>query len=257
MVGRLRRVFLGLVLDDRETGTPDPVQAAALLGAAAAKTPSRAVALDPETTRWLTRLRWLLQHRPELAPAFDADPSGGVGDPSEPGPSAGPGDDVVDAAGPLFPWLLGCLRTLCEGKRSLAELRDAPLLATMRALLPGGAAAAMGRLAPERVTLPSGRAALLEYRLNDPPILAARLQEFFGSAQAPAVADGAVPVLLHLLAPNHRPVQVTADLGSFWEGTYPKIRHELQRRYPRHAWPVDPLSAVPERGPRRRDGSAR
>ena len=82
--------------------------------------------------------------------------------------------------------------------------------------------------------------------------LAARIQELFGLAETPRIAGGRVPVVLHLLAPNMRPQQVTDDLRSFWDGTYPQVRKELRRRYPRHAWPEDPWTAQAIRGPRRR-----
>jgi ATP-dependent helicase HrpB len=83
-------------------------------------------------------------------------------------------------------------------------------------------------------------------------VLAARIQEMFGLAETPRLAGGRAPVLLHLLAPNGRPQQVTHDLRSFWETTYPQVRKELQGRYPRHAWPLDPWNARPERRPGRR-----
>ncbi len=91
--------------------------------------------------------------------------------------------------------------------------------------------------------MPSGSRIRLAYEEGKPPVLAARIQELFGLAETPRVAAGRVPVLLHLLAPNRRPQQVTGDLRSFWRNTYPQVRRELQGRYPRHAWPEDPLSA--------------
>jgi ATP-dependent helicase HrpB len=83
-------------------------------------------------------------------------------------------------------------------------------------------------------------------------VLAVRIQELFGLRETPRVAGGRVPVLLHLLGPNFRPQQVTDDLASFWRNTYPEVRRELRRRYPKHAWPEDPLTAEPVRGARRR-----
>ena len=100
-------------------------------------------------------------------------------------------------------------------------------------------------------TVPSGSRIQLRYRVGEPPVLAVRIQEMFGLEQTPAVAAGRVPVLLHLLAPNHRPQQVTRDLVSFWRTTYPQVRKELRARYPKHAWPEDPLTARPERRPQR------
>ena len=82
-------------------------------------------------------------------------------------------------------------------------------------------------------------------------MLAVRIQEMFGATDTPRVAAGRVPVLLHLLAPNQRPQQVTDDLASFWRNTYPEVRKELAGRYPKHAWPEDPLTAVPRRRPGR------
>jgi ATP-dependent helicase HrpB len=84
-----------------------------------------------------------------------------------------------------------------------------------------------------------------------PPWVESRLQDFFGLAKGPTVAAGRAPLVLHLLAPNQRAVQVTQDLAGFWERHYPAIRRELMRRYPRHAWPEDPLTARPPE-PRKR-----
>ena len=81
----------------------------------------------------------------------------------------------------------------------------------------------------------------LRYEPGRPPVLAARIQDLFGLTETPTVAGGRVPVLLHLLAPNGRPQQVTDDLASFWETTYREVRKELKGRYPKHAWPEDPL----------------
>ena len=110
----------------------------------------------------------------------------------------------------------------------------------------------MEREAPERLPVPSGSRIALQYEHGRPPVLAVRIQEVFGLADTPRVAGGRVPVLLHLLAPNYRPQQVTDDLASFWANTYPQVRKELRARYPKHAWPEDPWSAPAERRPRRR-----
>jgi ATP-dependent helicase HrpB len=100
--------------------------------------------------------------------------------------------------------------------------------------------------------VPSGSRIALKYEPGRPPILAVRIQEVFGLLDTPRVAGGRVRVLLHLLAPNYRPQQVTDDLASFWANTYPQVRKELRARYPKHAWPEDPLSAQAQRGPSRR-----
>ena len=111
------------------------------------------------------------------------------------------------------------------------------------ALLDGALAphrALIDRLAPGHLGLPRRRRVEIHYDLDRPPWIASRMQDFFGLARAPAVADGAVPLVLHLLAPNQRPVQVTQDLPGFWVKHYPALRRELSRKYPRHQWPEDP-----------------
>ena len=107
----------------------------------------------------------------------------------------------------------------------------------------------LDELAPARMTLPSGGTASLVYEPGRPPVLAARIQELFGWKETPRVAGGRVRVLLHLLAPNFRPQQVTDDLESFWNTTYQVVRKELRGRYPRHPWPEDPWTAQAVRKP--------
>ena len=106
--------------------------------------------------------------------------------------------------------------------------------------------------APDRIELPTGRDAIVDYSAEAGPTVAARLQEFFGLPEVARLAGGRVPVVLQLLSPNGQPVQVTTDLGSFWRNVYPQVRKELGRRYPRHSWPEDPLAANPEARPRPR-----
>ena len=100
-------------------------------------------------------------------------------------------------------------------------------------------------LAPERVTLASTRSARIEYEEGKPPWVESYLQDFLGTKASPRA--GNVPIVLHLLAPNKRAVQVTTDLPGFWERHYPSIRKELMRKYPRHAWPEDTSVPVPPR----------
>ncbi len=133
------------------------------------------------------------------------------------------------------------LRECCDGRASFAELRESSLLDWVRASL-GAGAAAIDRLAPVRLTLPSGRAARVHYEPGKDPYVASRLQDFFGLRDTPRVGGGKVPLVLHLLAPNQRAVQVTSDLGGFWTRHYPAVRRELMRKYPKHAWPEDPLA---------------
>jgi ATP-dependent helicase HrpB len=144
------------------------------------------------------------------------------------------------------------LPALAAGRKSFAELRRAPLLDVLQGALSYQQLEAVRREAPERLEVPSGSQIRIAYEPGKPPVLAARIQEMFGLAETPRVAAGRVPVLLHLLAPNGRPQQVTHDLRSFWENTYRQVRKELAGRYPKHAWPEDPWNAKPQRRPQRR-----
>lgn len=141
---------------------------------------------------------------------------------------------------------------LCDGLGSFAELRRADLRAHLEARVRAAVGDRLDRIAPTHASLPSGRRVAIRYS-SDPsetPSIASRLQDFFGSEQGPRIADGRVALVLHLLAPNRRDVQVTTDLAGFWERHYPALRRALMRRYPRHAWPENPRVAPPPR-PRR------
>ncbi len=223
VVGFRTTYYRDLVLAEVETD-PGADRAAEVLAKAAAEDLDRALALDdPTVAEFLTRVRCLGEWRPELGlPAFDR-------------------DDLIA----LLPhWVVG--------RRSFAELRRAPLLDVLRGSLDYPQLSALDELAPERVTVPSGSHIRLNYEVGKPPVLAVRIQEVFGWTDTPTVARGKVPILMHLLAPNMRPQQVTQDLASFWSNTYPEVRKELAGRYPKHAWPEDPLTAQAIRGARRR-----
>ncbi|MGV3762734.1 ATP-dependent helicase HrpB [Parapedobacter sp.] len=113
--------------------------------------------------------------------------------------------------------------------------------------------ATLQRLAPTALEVPSGSTVKLRYSaIGEPPILAVRLQEVFGMLDTPCINDGQTAVVMHLLSPGFKPVQVTADLRSFWQAAYFEVRKELKRRYPKHAWPDDPLQATAVRGAPRR-----
>ena len=142
----------------------------------------------------------------------------------------------------------------CLGKRSEAELAGGSLLAALKGWMGYARTRRLDEQVPEALTVPSGNRIKLAYSAGGPPVLAVRLQELFGWAETPRIADGRVAVVLHLLGPNYRPVQVTDDLQSFWSGAYFQVRKDLRARYPKHSWPEDPLNARAEaRGGRRRD----
>ncbi|AEA27727.1 ATP-dependent helicase HrpB [Pseudonocardia dioxanivorans CB1190] len=160
-----------------------------------------------------------------------------------------PWPDVSDEALLADPdrWWTGPL----DRARRRADLGKVEAGQIVRMLLDPAVAHRLDELAPERLEVPTGSRIALDWS-GDQPVLAVRLQEVLGWTATPTVAGGRLPVLLHLLSPAGRPAAVTADLASFWTGGYPQVRAELRGRYPKHDWPVDPLTATPGRGPRRR-----
>jgi ATP-dependent helicase HrpB len=207
----------GLVLHAAEGAEPPADEAARVLAEAALTAGPRAFVAGDALDRWLTRARF--------AASVDS---------SVPAP-----DDAAVA---------DTLRSLCDGRRSFAELRDAGLLEALKART--GRFGDVDRLAPERVTLAMGRTVNVAYDPGKPPSIASRLQDFFGMTDGPRVGSGRVPLVLELLAPNQRAVQVTKDLAGFWDRHYPAIRKELIRKYPKHSWPEDPRKPAPRMGAR-------
>ncbi len=135
----------------------------------------------------------------------------------------------------LGPWL--------DGMTQLSHLQRLDLDAILRSRLSWEQQQRIEREAPSHLQVPSGSRIPLTYEPGAAPVLAVRLQELFGLAETPRVGQGRVPVMLHLLSPAHRPMQITDDLGGFWQRTYPEVKKELKGRYPKHYWPEDPLQA--------------
>jgi ATP-dependent helicase HrpB len=131
--------------------------------------------------------------------------------------------------------------------RRRADLARLDVAGGLRRLMPWSVAGRLDAVAPERLPVPSGSQVRVDYSDPTAPVLAVKVQEAFGWREAPRLADGRVPVLLHLLSPAGRPVAVTRDLGSFWVQGYPQVRAEMRGRYPRHPWPEDPTTAEPTR----------
>ena len=141
-------------------------------------------------------------------------------------------------------FLLPLVERAAYGLKSFTELKSALAGQLLRVLLEGfpkDVARRFEEIAPGLMRLPGGRMVKVRYGVGQPPWVASRLQDFFGMKETPRVADGRVAVVVHLLAPNQRPVQMTSDLAGFWERLYPEVRRELSRRYPRHAWPERPV----------------
>ncbi|MEE6280991.1 ATP-dependent helicase HrpB [Georgenia sunbinii] len=157
------------------------------------------------------------------------------------GAVGGPWPDVSDAAllADVSSWLGPDLARV----RGAGDLRRLDTTAALRRLLPWPAASELDRLAPPRVTVPSGSAVAVDYGDPGRPVLAVRIQEVFGWKAAPRLAGGRVPLVLELLSPARRPAAVTADLATFWQTGYPQVRAELRGRYAKHPWPEDPTTA--------------
>jgi ATP-dependent helicase HrpB len=140
-------------------------------------------------------------------------------------------------------WLL----TWLGGKRSGQDIAGLDILSALRTQLSWKQQKLLDERVPTHIVVPSGHSIALDYTAGDIPVLAVKLQEMFGLADTPTVAGGRVKVLLHLLSPARRPVQVTQDLKGFWNTGYQQVKKELKGRYPKHPWPDDPWNAVPTR----------
>ncbi|MDR3581084.1 MAG: ATP-dependent helicase HrpB [Oryzomonas sp.] len=143
----------------------------------------------------------------------------------------------------LDEWLMPHL----EGVRTAQQLRALDVAALLLGLLDYRSQRLLDELAPTHLDVPSGSRIRLDYAAGDWPVLAVKLQELFGLVDTPTIARGRVGVLLHLLSPAGRPIQVTRDLKGFWNGAYHEVKKELKGRYPKHPWPDDPWSARPTR----------
>lgn len=152
--------------------------------------------------------------------------------------------DIGNAA--LSGRLDGLLGNSLEGCRSAGDLQRIDLAGLLKGLFSWEQQRLLDEGAPTHLFVPSGSRLPLDYE-SGVPVLCVKLQELFGCADTPTVAWGRVPVLLHLLSPARRPVQVTNDLRSFWDSTYPQVKKELKGRYPKHPWPDDPWRAAPTR----------
>jgi ATP-dependent helicase HrpB len=139
-----------------------------------------------------------------------------------------------------------------EGVRSLSDLTKVDMLAALKGMLTWEELRRLDEGMPTHITVPSGSRVAVTYSADGPPVLSVKLQELFGLAETPTVAWGREAVLLHLLSPAGRPIQITGDLRNFWDKVYPEVKKELKGRYPKHPWPDDPWSAVPTRHTKKR-----
>ena len=151
--------------------------------------------------------------------------------------------DLSDAA--LLAGLEDWLAPYLSGMTRRAHLANLDLMEALLARLDWKQRQALDELAPTHLTVPSGSRVPLDYQSGEVPVLAVRLQEMFGATDTPTVAGGKVQVLLHLLSPARRPVQVTRDLKGFWSSSYRAVKADMKGQYPKHHWPDDPLQAEP------------
>ncbi len=201
-----------LVLDQSRSQDLDPVAAAATLFEAAQKRGPQAFGDVDEVTMFARRVAHARKVDPSL-PDFGEQPA------------------------------LRALQAACDGAFTFADLKARGLLSPLRSLLTPAQQGRLDQLAPERVRLPGGRSVVVTYEAAQAPWIESRLQDFFGMRDGPKLAGEAL--VIHLLAPNQRAVQVTTDLAGFWSRHYQDLRKQLMRRYPRHSWPEDPLTAKP------------
>ncbi|MFD2232211.1 ATP-dependent helicase HrpB [Phaeospirillum tilakii] len=219
VAARRQRRLGRLALEDKPLDRPDP--------AALAQAMAEGVrGLGLECLPWTPALRTL---RRRVAFLAGLDPEAGWPDLSDPTLLATLEDWLV-------PYLPGLTRR--------AHLARLDLAAALEGLLPYDQRRRLDTLAPTHVTVPSGSRLPIDYD-GEVPVLAVRLQEMFGCAETPRIAEGRVPLLLHLLSPARRPVQVTRDLASFWANAYRQVRADLKGQYPKHWWPDDPMQAEP------------
>jgi ATP-dependent helicase HrpB len=223
VVQRRRERYADLVLGETVRTDVDRARAGALLADAVIADPALLARVVADEAPLLARLGFLASAMPECGLPVD----------------------------PL-PLISHAVRACAAGTRSVAELRESDLAGVLRGLLTHAQRAALERDAPSRFRLPSGREVPIAYEADRAPWVAARIQELFGLRETPRLAGGRVPLVVHVLAPSHRPVQVTDDLASFWRTTYFEVRKQLRGRYPKHAWPEDPLAARPAARPGRR-----
>jgi ATP-dependent helicase HrpB len=199
-------LFENLVIEETRSGSPDPELATAMLADRALEVGIDRFVDRGELDQFLARIAFASEHASITRLDMDS-----------------------------------AFREICRGLKSFAELKSAGA-SLLPALEQRTGSRLLHEVAPTRIRLPNGRQTKVNYEAGKPPWIASRLQDFFGMRETPRIANGKVALVVHLLAPNKRPVQTTMDLAGFWQRLYPQLRRELGRRYPKHAWPEDPYS---------------
>ncbi len=199
--------FRDLILRAKETDAAPDSQAAALLAEQVINGTCPLKHWDHAVDQWILRLNFLAAQFPEwqLPPLPDEDRR-------------------------------TLIEQICLGAVSFRQIADRPVWPTVKSWLSPAQQKLIDDYAPERLELPNGRRAKINYAENQPPTLGARIQDLYGVTGDLRIAGGKVPLVIQVLAPNHRPIQVTTNLANFWKESYPKIKQELSRKYPRHEW---------------------
>jgi ATP-dependent helicase HrpB len=207
VLARREIVFRDLALASRPVEPPPPEDAARLLAKAVLSGECALKGWDRAVEQWIARTAVLAKAWPEWElPVYD--------------------DDARQQL----------VELLCHGATSAKEIKDRPALHAVKSWLSPAQQALVEKHAPERVALANGRSVKVQYGDAAEPFVSARIQELFGVESLPTIGSGRVPLVIHVLAPSQRPVQITKDLPGFWRDHYPRIRQELRRKYPRHEW---------------------
>lgn len=220
VVARRQRRLGALVLADKPLPAPDPARRAEGLVDGIRQTGLHVLPWDAASAQFRARVAFLRRAEGEAWPDL--------------------ADDALLAG--LEDWLMPYL----SGLSKLGQLKKLPLLEALTATLPWELRQRLEAEAPTHYRVPTGDRIPLDYS-GEVPVLAVRVQQMFGVTAHPALAGGRVPLLVHLLSPAHRPLQITRDLPGFWSGSYPAVKAEMKGRYPRHPWPDDPAAAEPTR----------
>jgi len=207
VIAREETRFRDLVLEEKLSDNPPADEAASILAREVAAGRCALENWNETVEQWLLRVNRLREWMPELAL-----------------PAIGSEDRAV------------MIEHICEGAFRYDEIKDRPVLPVVKSWLTRQQQAGVEEHAPERITLPTGRSVKVVYSADGPPTMAARIQDLYGVRDALRIANRRVTVRIQVLAPNNRPVQITENLSVFWRETYPKLKQQLQRRYPKHEW---------------------
>lgn len=208
VISRRERRFRDLVLEAKSASDDAPLnEAAALLTQEVLAGRIKLEAWDEAVDQWVIRVNRLAEWFPELEVNL-----------------------ITEADRATL------IEQICYGELSARDVKDKPVMPVLRDWLTAEQLAVLDGYLPERLTMANGRKAKLRYAKEGPPVLSARIQELYGVNSTFTLGHGRVPVKIEVLAPNHRPIQVTDDLSAFWRDMYPKVKAELSRRYPRHEW---------------------